>query len=300
MAATALLITACSATVPGSAHRGAVSASPSSTSANDAAPATAPAATTSSAAGQGPTVSDSQAADGSPASGSKPSPEAMPADPLTAEPYVVKGRVTKADGTPLPGATVLASSTLAYNSNAPAVSGPDGGYRIELPRSDAWTWRVYAGIDTAFDDQQFHVDLAVDDAPFSGAQGAVRDVVWQLTGTRADNPDTVYGGRVYFYEDVNRNDLFGGFYRVFFAPVELIDGSSMEPFVAESGVGEDWIDDLPVGRYEVVVAYIFADERPAVQLAVRPRNTGEYAQSAAGGFRSDTSQPLMEFDVVMP
>lgn len=295
-----LLVTACSATIPGSAYRGGVSAPPSSLSAHDAASGTAPSDATPPAGGPRPTAGDNPETDSSPASGNNPSPEATPADLLTAEPYVVKGRVTKADGTPLPGATVLASNTLAYNSNAPAVSGADGSYRIELPRSEAWTWRVYAGYDTTFDGRRFHVDLAVDDTPFGSAQGAVRDATWQLTGPRTDNPLVVYGGRAYFYEDVNRNDLHGGFYRVFFAPGELIDGSGMEPFVAESGVGEDWIDDLPLGRYEVVVAYIFTDERPAVQLAVRPRDTGDYAQSAAGSFRADTSQPLMEFDVAVP
>lgn len=275
-----VLLAGCSVTIEGAAQRASSGSAVSSTAGHDegAAPADRPAASEGDGAAEKPG-----------------------AGPESAEPYVVKGRATRSDGTPLQGATVIADNTLMYDSNALAVTGADGRYRIELPSADAFTWRVYVGIDVPFDGQQFHIDLAMDsDDPFASADGAVRNATWQLTGPHPGNPDLVYGGRVYFYEDLDHDDLYGGYYRVFFSPTELIDGSTMDPFILESGEGEDWIDDIPLGRYEVVVAYVFTDGRPAVQLGVRPRNTGDYAQSAAAGFRADTSQPLMEFDVIGP
>lgn len=278
------LLVGCSVTVDGAARRASSGGAVSNAAGHDGGAATADRPTEAAGEGAGGESSNETAA-----------------DPAATEPYVVKGQVSRSDGTPLQGATVVADNTLMYDSNALGVTGADGSYRIELPKSDAFTWRVSVGIDVPFDGQQFHIDLVMDsDDPFSSAEGAVRNATWQLTGPHPDNPGLVYGGRSYFYEDLDHDDLHGGHFRVSFTPTELIDGSTMDPFILESGEDEDWIDDIPLGNYEVEVAYVFADGRPAVQLGVRPRNTGEYAESAAAGFRADASQPLMEFDVISP
>lgn len=219
-------------------------------------------------------------------------------DPGAIEPYVVKGHVTTASGEPLPGAEVWADNTLAYNSNALAVSGADGSYRIELPRSEQLTWRMGGQIVTRYQGTQFDLELAVDATPFASADGAIRDFQWQLSGPHADDDDLYYGGLVYVYEDVNHSDLNDGGWQITFTPDgPLVDGSAGEPFTRDVTQGR--IDDVPVGRYTVTATYHPNDESPPVPLNIRQRDTGEYAASATAMFRAD-SGPLMELEIVKP
>lgn len=214
------------------------------------------------------------------------------------EPYVVKGRVTTAAGDPLPGAEVWADNTLAYNSNALAVSGPDGSYRIELPRSDQLTWRMGGHIVTTYQGVQFDLDLAVDATPFASAVGAIRDFQWRLQGTHDDDADLFYGGLVYVYEDVNHNELGDGGWKVTFTPDgPLIDGSTGQSFSRDVVGGQ--IKGVPIGRYTVSATYLPAGGSSEVPLNIRQRDTGDYAPSATAGFRKD-SVPVMELEIVKP
>jgi hypothetical protein len=271
LAAGCLLASACSATVAGSPQmRGTGSVPGSSAPAGD-----------DGELGPGPTGAG-----------------ADPADAGTVEPYVVKGRVTTEDGRPLPGAEVWADNTLSYNSNALAVSGADGSYRIELPRSEALTWQMGGHVVTTYSGQQFDLELAVDRTPFASAEGAIRDFTWHLGGPHQDDDELYYGGLVYVYEDLGHNDLSDGGWQITFTPDgPLIDGSAGQPFTRDVDAGQ--ISGVPVGTYTVSATYLPADGSPAVPLYIRQRDTGDYAPDATASFRSD-SGPLMELEIVKP
>mgnify|MGYP001063294634 CR=1 FL=1 len=220
------------------------------------------------------------------------------ADAGTVEPFVVKGHVSTQDGRPLAGAEVWADNTLAYNSNALAVSGADGSYRIELPRAEALTWQMGGHIVTTYHGQQFDLDLAVDTTPFASADGAVRDFTWRLGGPHDDDHDLYYGGLVYVYEDVNHNELNDGDWQITFTPDgPLIDGSTGQAFTRDVTQGQ--IDGVPVGQYTVTASYLPSDGSGPVPLYIRPRDTGDYGPSATAGFTTD-SGPLMQLEIVKP
>ncbi len=220
------------------------------------------------------------------------------ADLGTVEPYVVKGRVTTEAGEPVAGAEVWADNTLAYNSNALAVSGADGSYRIDLPRSESLTWRMGGHIVTTYHGQSYDLDLAVDAAPFASADGAVRDFTWRLDGAHDDDPDLYYGGLVYVYEDLEHSDLGDGGWQITFTPDgPLIDGSTVQAFTRDVQQGQ--ISGVPVGQYTVTASYLPADGSGPVPLYIRPRDDGDYAPSATATFRPD-STPLMELEIVKP
>jgi hypothetical protein len=231
-------------------------------------------------------------------SGSAPGTTGAGVGAETVEPYVVKGRVVTEDGRPLPGAEVWADNTLSYNSNALAVSAADGSYRIELPRSEALTWRMGGHIVTTYHGQQFDLDLAVDQTPFASADGAVRNFTWKLSGPHEDDASLYYGGLVYVYEDVNHNELGDGGWQITFTPDgPLIDGSTGQPFTRDVTQGE--IDGVPVGVYTVTATYLPSDGSGPVPLYIRQRDTGDYAASATASFSVD-SGPLMQLEIVKP
>lgn len=217
---------------------------------------------------------------------------------LAVEPYVVTGRVSKPDGTPLAGAEVWADNTLGYNSNALAMSGADGTYRIELPRSDSLTWRMGGHLAINYLGEQYSMDLEVDPTPFGSAEGAIRDFSWKLSGPRLDDPDRNYGGLVYVYESLESNGLPDGEIVIEFEPDgPLIDGSAGEPLTR--AVDGNQIEDVPVGRYVVSAWVDPGDGGEAVPLLIRARDTGDYESAAAAQFRKD-SVPLMELEVAPP
>jgi len=224
--------------------------------------------------------------------------DAGAADLGTVEPYVVKGRVTTESGAPLAGVSVLADNTLAYNSNAPAVTRPDGTYRIELPRSDVYVWRMWGNVEVDYHGEHFSLELAVDKTPFGSAEGAIRDFTWKLSGLKDADLKLYYGGLVYVYEDVNSNDLFDKQWQITFTPQgPLIDGSTGETLTRQADAGE--IDDVPVGVYTVTASYLPEGGGAPVPLLIRPRGEGEYASSATASFVDD-SGPLMQIEIVEP
>jgi hypothetical protein len=217
------------------------------------------------------------------------------ADPGTVEPYVVKGRVTTEAGKPLAGVGVLADNTLAYDSNAPAVTGADGTYRIELPRTDVYVWRMWGQIEVDYHGEHFSLDLAVDQTPFGSADGAIRNFTWKLSGLKDADLKTYYGGLVYVYEDLNSSGLDDKQWQITFTPTEpLIDGSTGETVTRQVNSGE--IDDVPVGVYTVTASYLPEGGGAPVPLLIRPRDDGDYAPSATASFVDD-SGPLMQLEI---
>src|SRR5690625_2190849 len=126
---------------------------------------------------------------GSPGSGTgtddRPPPPPPPAGPGGVEPFVVKGRLTNSAGDPIAGAELFLYFTLGYNRNLLTTSDADGNYRFDLkglPGNS--TWRVGAEIKGSFEGQEYRFTVhPADDSSITAADGAVRDIVAELTGT---------------------------------------------------------------------------------------------------------------------
>lgn len=206
-----------------------------------------------------------------------------PAGSDVVEPAVVKGRVTTAAGEPLAGVSVLADNTLMYDSNLLTTTDADGRYRIELPAEFTTTWTMYSSLSKTFHDQHYEIELAVDKAPFSTSEGAVRDIVWKLSGIYDESLDLGYGETAFVYQDYNTYDIDNmADVELTFTPTgPMIDGSTMEPFHRRAEGGQ--IDDLPIGPYSVSARYL-PEGGQAKDLLIKLDgvDSAEYGASADG------------------
>lgn len=208
------------------------------------------------------------------------------------EPYVVKGHVTDAHGSPMVGVQVGADNTLLYDSNAIVVTDAAGAYRIDLSSMET-TWRLWGRHNVAFDGQQFRFDLAVDESPFASSEGAIRDLTWRLSGPYAKDADLSYGGTGWVYEDLDSYALDDmSLVTLSMVPAgSLVDGSPGVPLtfrLEPSGA----FQDVPIGRYVITATY------DGQKLLVRPRNDGEYAESAEVGFTAGVLAGDMQLEVL--
>jgi hypothetical protein len=172
-----------------------------------------------------------------------------------------------------------------------------GAYRIALDPPQS-SWHMNAMYGTTWNGVEYGFDLdPVDDSPFVGTAGGVRDFVWRLTGPTPQG-DTSYGGTVYVYLDFSGQVAIDPAYLHMTLTPDgpLVDGSAG---VVVSGTG-DQIQDVAVGRYVVTAMY----EEPgqsSVDLLVRVRNEGEFAPGVTAQFEqvSVTGQQL-ELEVRSP
>jgi hypothetical protein len=206
------------------------------------------------------------------------------------ESLIAKGRVTDSTGRPLPGAVVNADWQLSDDYSLNGFADANGNYRIALDPPQS-SWHMNASYTTTWNGVDYAFDLdPVDDSPFVGTDGGVRDFVWRLTGPTPEG-DASYGGTVYAYMD------FGGsipidpqYVQLTLTPDgPLVDGSTGAVVTATG----DQIDDVAVGRYVVTASYQEPGQ-PATDLLVRVRNQGEFAPNVTAQFEqiSATGQQL--------
>lgn len=209
------------------------------------------------------------------------------------EPYVVKGRVTDAEGRSVKGAEIFADNQLLYNSNLTVVTDANGYYRIELPLL-ATTWNMGGSHSVDIDGKPYKTDLTPDiDQPFAGNTGAIRDFTLKAAEQIM--------GELYLYMDINSfvNGYIENNVELTLTPV----GGSNAKVITGYGYnfpGGFGMNDVPVGRYKVIAIYAPPGEEP-VEMLVRVRNKGQYAESVEFGF-----SPLVpginqaEIEVKMP
>ena len=234
----------------------------------------------------------------------------LPASPALAqdiEAGVLKGTVVDARGAPLKGAEIVADNTLLYNSNALGVSKADGSYRIPT-NAVAGTYRPSAQLKRKFNGKTYTFALETDDdAPFDGAEGAVRNFTWKLTGEYGDNRR--HGSTLLFYfgsyEDPQNNEAMIRQEDVEFTlkPVgPLIDGSEGQTITRRGEATGDGfgVPDLAIARYQVEARYA-AEGTPARPLLVRVRGKDDYAPSVTADFVPMTSLvQFIEIEVKLP
>jgi len=232
---------------------------------------------------------------------------AGPAQAEDIEAGVLKGVVVDARGVPIKGTEIVADNTLLYNSNALTVSKADGSFRV---RTDALagTYRASAQLKRKFNGKTYAFALEADtDDPFDGAEGAVRNFTWKLTGEYGDN--RLHGSRLlsYFasYEDPEGREEIVRNEDVEFTlkPIgPLIDGSEGQAVTRHVEVTGDGyaVSDLPVARYAIEARYAPAG-KPARPLLVRVRSQGEYAPQVTADFEVKmTGIQFIEVEVKFP
>jgi len=217
---------------------------------------------------------------------------AVPPPPGDRQPesLVAKGVVTDAAGHALPGAVVNADWQLSDDYSLNGTVDAHGSYRIALDPPQS-SWHMNASYGTTWNGVDYVFDLdPVDDSPFVGTDGGVRDFVWRLTGPTPD-ADISYGGTVYAYMDFSGSiPIDPQYVHLTLTPDgPLVDGSTG---TVVTGTG-DRLDDVAVGRYVVTAAYQ-EPGTPAADLLVRVRNRGEFAPNVTAQFEqvSATGQQL--------
>ncbi|PNY81221.1 carboxypeptidase-like regulatory domain-containing protein [Deinococcus koreensis] len=234
----------------------------------------------------------------SPAQGNPPPGSGGTPAPATA--YTMSGTVRNSTGQPVAGAQVFAGHTAYFNTNALATTGPDGRYRVSV-REPAGSWYAGGTVEATMDGQTYVFTLRPDSSePFTGAQGAVRNLTWPLTGTRPDGGR--YGAPITVYADFFDPGLLD-----WLPDIELIltptgpriDGSpgvGVRGKVKQTPDGQEGLVDIALGRYTVSARYAPAGGAPQT-LRIRPRNAGEFGASVASRFVQRGSGQIMEVEV---
>ena len=181
-------------------------------------------------------------------------------DKTRVEKGVAKGRVLDTGGKPIAGAKVYVDNTIYFNSGISTTTDQQGFYRVQVPLG---SWRVYAEITVAYNGKRFKkIELDPDNADsFAGADGAIRNFQWRLTGEKPKPLVGFYGGLVNLFNDPNGNLYDVENIEFTFTPDgPLIDGSTGTAIKAKSGAPRtayySKINDIPMGRYMVTAKHL--------------------------------------------
>lgn len=197
---------------------------------------------------------------------------AVPGQAQTVERFVVKGRVVDENGKPIPGVEVVADNEWLSASYVTGHTGPDGRYRIQLPRAHA-SYSVSAMTKRKIGGQVVEVDLAPDNPDsFASNVGAVRNFSVKLSGQRPDGSH--YGGTVLVSKPwdsmLEETDV-----QFTFQPSG--GGAAFTKKVMRTPDGPA-IKDVPVNTYRVTASI---NGRP---IKVRRRDEGAFGSSVTAGF----------------
>lgn len=226
----------------------------------------------------------------------QPDPQA----PDVAEPFVAKGRVTNSLGQPMAGIEVFADNTVYYDMSIYGVTDANGTYRIALGDITPSSWRVGAYVEYDYNGVAVrHALHPENDKVFAGADGAVRNLSWRMTGETPEGG--YYGGLAYVYEDLGAGTWIDDFERVeltFEPRAPLLDGTQGQTTVRMlDGVQ---IADLPVTKYVASARYLAPVGEPE-DLLIRVRDTGSFGPSVDADFGDDGyGYLLMELEVRLP
>ncbi len=195
------------------------------------------------------------------------------------------GKVVDAQGKPLAGVRILLRNTLIYNSFLEGNTDQDGNYRISTNSAgSSFTYIAYAEIERDYNGRHYKLDLKPDNtAGFAGAEGAVRNFQWLLSGRDAHNPNSFYGGTVSFDSDIHSQIYDAENLEFTFTPVgTLIDGSTGQVIKRQlNAETNNEMRDIPIGSYRITG--IYKPTGKVVKLKTRPNGT----YSADGSVTAD-------------
>ncbi|WP_353195102.1 carboxypeptidase regulatory-like domain-containing protein [Parapedobacter defluvii] len=163
----------------------------------------------------------------------------------------VTGTAKDQAGKPLAGTRIIIDHSIFFNANISTLTNGQGKYAVKVPTG---SWYAFAIQEVAYNGKTYSFYLHPDNpAGFSG-EGAVRNFVWKLSGTKPQPLSGNYGGLVTIdhfpgvYIDDDKIDFV-------FTPLgPLIDGSQGEVLRLRA---EDayTIKDIPIGRYRLTATY---------------------------------------------
>jgi hypothetical protein len=211
------------------------------------------------------------------AAAAPPPPQPTPPPSTGVTPGYVTGTVVDAAGRPLAGVEVYADNTLYYNTNAIGYTDAQGRYKIDV-RQPIGTWRVGAHLKREYNGRTYQLDLHPDTArAFSGADGAVRNFDWRLTGRTPEGGS--YGVATYVYLNWAPGEYVSvGDVEVTFTPVgPLVDGSTGQVGVVR--LQGNYVSNIPLGRYKVTARWAPQDGRAPRPMGVRLRDANSYTES---------------------
>jgi hypothetical protein len=192
---------------------------------------------------------------------------------------MVTGRISHADGRPLPDAHVLVIG-VDYVTELDLRTNADGVYQGTIADESA-NYRLAAWVDAPFEGETYHFPLEPvgdPDTHFLGAEGLVKDFVWQLTGVGSwaneldpDDPeDRIAGSPGLYVYDPNTDPTgeraldvpIGSVVEITLRPLTaLVDGSEAEPISSAITIEEEMgqftitevgvLSEIPIARYEV-------------------------------------------------
>ena len=195
-----------------------------------------------------------------------------PSQAQAVERFVVKGRVTDENGKAMPGVEIVADNEWLHASYVTGRTGPDGRYRIQLPRAHA-SYSVSATAKRNIGGKMTEVDLAPENPDsFASNVGAVRNFSLKLTGQRADGSH--YGGTVLVSQPWD-SMLDETEVQLTFRPSS--GGASFTKQVTRTPDGPA-IKDVPLDTYQITASL------KGKSLKVRRRDEGSFGASVAAGF----------------
>jgi hypothetical protein len=180
----------------------------------------------------------------------------------------VTGKVVDTKGKPIPNVSIVVNNTQYYNSNLLGNTDSNGKYKVRLTPG---SWYVRGTIDVNYENQNYTFDLdPLEDGAFAGTEGAVKDLVWKLTGSRPTQfgAPGFYGGNVeiYGYDDFFDTD---GVELTLEPVTPLADGSTGQRLV-KNPEGSVY-SDIPVGKYKIKARYVAENKL----MEIRVRNKGQ-------------------------
>lgn len=212
----------------------------------------------------------------------KPGDDSVTPDTAHAQAGYAAGKVLDNQGNPLKGAEIVANNTGPYSNNSIGYSDGNGNYRIQLPSGPmVGSFYVRGSVKVKYEGQTYTLGLFTeDDGAFSADKGAVKNLRLKTSGDRTGNfgDEGYYGGQAEidnWTQDTELSDI-----EVTFKPLgQLVDGSAGKKLTARPD--GYYIDDVPVGKYEITARQISRNK----PLAVRIRNKSqEFAKATIGTF----------------
>ena len=201
-------------------------------------------------------------------------------DYTTIEQGIVKGRVTDAKGNPLANTKVVIENTILYASYVYAYTDAKGYYKTNVPIG---SWTVSVQIKRNFLGTEYLFDLTPDNYnSFAGYTGAVRNLVWKLSGEKPQGG--YYGNNVAVYADILNFMLLTDVELTLTPDGPLADGSTgqlIKGNLFDIGGGEYGLNDVPLGKYSITARNKATNE----PLQIRLRNTGNYGNSITAVFK---------------
>lgn len=164
----------------------------------------------------------------------------------------VTGTITDTRRNPLENVSVIIDHSILFNANISTKTGSNGKYSVSVPTG---SWYAFAQHKVNYNGRTYTIYLHPDNSSGFGAEGAVRNFTWYLTGKKETPLSGTYGALITF-------DNFPGVFlenesEIVFRMIpdgKLIDGSVGDTLNLRAADGYQ-LPEVPIGKYRVTASY---------------------------------------------